>query len=199
LGYYVRVLSASEKGVDLSDVRAEIQCDIVEPTEVAGDDWSSFTIRDPKGEWIAEITRDIVTAGSMAEEELAAFDDFLDDQEPKSGSDWAREYLRGVKTIYAFQINTLDIDAAGWRSVQAAKNVIHERVGGILQADNEGFSNAEGFHITWDFSDTSSGLWWMAVREADAWTTFQMDLSNEAHRAAFKAGRVPDGITPGEP
>ncbi len=199
MGYYIRLLTPSNQSVSLAQLRATRDAGIIESEDVTGDEWSSFTIRSANGTWIAEITRDVVTAGSMAEEEIAAFNDFLDDQEPTSGTDWAKEYLKSVRTIYAFQINTLDIDAAGWKSVYAAKDAIHEHVGGILQADNEGFSNADGFHITWDFSDSVSGPWWMAVRDGDAWTTFQMDLGDHAHRAAFKAGRVPDGITPSEP
>lgn len=166
---------------------------------MADDGWSSFTIRATSGDWIAEVGRDVVTAGSLAEEELGEFHDFLADQEPRSGSEWAQEYLKSVRTIYAFQINTLQIDSTGWQMVGAAREVIHSHVGGLLQADNEGFSNTEGYHITWDFSDSVSGDWWMAVRSGDGWTTFQMDLGNPNHRTAFRAGVVPDGVTPSEP
>lgn len=196
MGYFIRVLSQTDQNVALSEIRREITGGSVEPADVVDDDWSSFTIRDATGRWIAEVTRDIVTAGSPAEEELAELRESLEEQEPKSGSDWARAYLTSVKTIYALQINTSVIDSDGWRYVQSAKDAIRTRAGGLIQADNEGFSNAEGEHITWDFPNSVSGAWWMAVRQDDAWITFQMELGNPEHRAAFKAGRVPAGVTP---
>jgi hypothetical protein len=64
----------------------------------------------------------------------------------------------------------------------------------IVQADGEGFTNEDGYHIIWDFSDQVTGPWWMAVLVNGRWVPFKMDLANRGHREAFLAGRVPAGV-----
>jgi hypothetical protein len=76
------------------------------------------------------------------------------------------------------------------------RELIWARGDAILQADREGFTNEDGFHIVWQFSDTASGPWWMAVREGDSWISFQIDLGRADHRAAFLAGRIPRDVKP---
>jgi hypothetical protein len=78
------------------------------------------------------------------------------------------------------------------------KDSIHAQVGGIIQADHEGFTEERGFQILWQFSDSVTGPWWMAVLRDGKWIRFQMDLGNRKHRKAFLAGKVPDGVTMGE-
>jgi hypothetical protein len=114
--------------------------------------------------------------------------------EPISAADWLRAYFPIVRTIYAFQVLNTIYSGNGWEVLGAAKNTIWAGAGGVIQADGEGFSNEEGYHILWQFSDDVSGDWWMAVLEDGDWVPFQMDLGDPAHRSAFKAGRVPDGV-----
>lgn len=72
------------------------------------------------------------------------------------------------------------------------KSTIWSKVGGILQADNEGFSNEDGYHILWQFSDDVSGEWNMAVKNFfGKWTNFTMDLGDLKQREEFWAGNVP--------
>jgi hypothetical protein len=82
----------------------------------------------------------------------------------------------------------------GWEVLGAVKNTIWAAAGGVIQADGEGFSNEDGYHILWQFPDDVTGDWWMAVLKDGEWEAFQMDLGNPAHRAAFKAGRIPNGV-----
>ncbi|HSE26404.1 MAG TPA: hypothetical protein VLB68_32350, partial [Pyrinomonadaceae bacterium] len=63
----------------------------------------------------------------------------------------------------------------------------------ILQADNEGFSNEEGYHILWQFNDSVNGTWWMAVMKGDQWKPFQMDLGDHKQRESFFKGQIPKG------
>lgn len=64
----------------------------------------------------------------------------------------------------------------------------------IIQADLEGFTNEEGYHILWQFSDPVTGPWWMGVLKNNAWVHFQMDLGNVSHREAFLRGEVPQRV-----
>ena len=62
-----------------------------------------------------------------------------------------------------------------------------------MQADREGFSNEDGYHILWQFSESAKGDWWMGVLRDGSWTHFQMDLGNLKQRESFFQGLVPDG------
>ena len=68
------------------------------------------------------------------------------------------------------------------------------KVGGIIQADNEGFSNEDGYHILWQFADDVSGNWNMAVKNFFGnWTNFTMNLGDQRQREEFWKGSVPKG------
>jgi hypothetical protein len=55
----------------------------------------------------------------------------------------------------------------GWRELSAVKDKLWSQLGGILQADGEGFSNEDGYHIVWQFSEHVSGPWRMGVINQD--------------------------------
>ena len=74
------------------------------------------------------------------------------------------------------------------------KDVIFTQVGGIIQADREGFSDEKGYHILWQFSNSVKRPWWMSVLKDGQWVRFQMDLGSRKHRAAFFRGEVPAGV-----
>ena len=64
-----------------------------------------------------------------------------------------------------------------------------------MQADGEGFTNEDGYHILWQFGEEVEGPLKMAVLGEDGrWTEFEMDLGDRRQRAAFLAGQVPDGV-----
>jgi hypothetical protein len=79
----------------------------------------------------------------------------------------------------------------GSAALHAIRHKLFERGESILQADGEGFTNDEGYHILWQFSDAVTGPWDMAVLEEDAWRNFSMDLGDPDHREAFWQGLVP--------
>jgi hypothetical protein len=63
-----------------------------------------------------------------------------------------------------------------------------------MQADGEGFTNEEGYHILWQFHDGVTGEWNMAVRNFfGQWTRFTMDLGDNLQRKEFLNGKVPKG------
>ena len=70
-----------------------------------------------------------------------------------------------------------------------------ERGDAIIQADGEGFTNDDGYHIVWQFSDSVSGPWNMCGYKDDLWHHFEMDLGDPDHRAAFLKGEVPDDLS----
>ncbi|HET6170669.1 MAG TPA: hypothetical protein VFE01_10840, partial [Terracidiphilus sp.] len=119
----------------------------------------------------------------------------IDECKPETGVAWLREYLNSVKTIYAFQhLQGADTEEGG-NVLHALRSHLWERGDAILQADNEGFTNEEGFHIVWQFSDSVSGPWNMGVLQDGTWYHFKMDLGDPDHRAAFFNGEVPEDLS----
>ncbi len=101
-----------------------------------------------------------------------------------------------MKTIYAIETLEGITQKDGWGIVNSVRQAIVETVGGIAQADFQGFTNEQGFHILWQFKDEITGPWNMAVLKDGDWRTFQMDRADPDHRAAFQRGEVPAGTTP---
>jgi len=142
------------------------------------------------------IERVPVTAGSLASEELEEFAAEVGDCRPASAADWLAQYFTRVRCIYSLQIlHEVERDD-GWKSVRAIQEEIWKFAPSILQADNEGFSNEDGYHILWQFRESVDGTWWMGVLQDGLWQHFQMDLGNNQHREAFLQGKIPDGVQP---
>lgn len=159
------------------------------------DEWSQIILSHISGPEIALIERDEVREGELGKDELQEFIDEVEGYSPATAAAWLKKNLPSVKVIYAFQLLSGTEVNDGWTALHAVYYRTWEMAGGILQADLEGFSNREGDHILWQFSDRASGRWRMAVLGPEGkWIAFEMDLGNKAHREAFLEGRVPVGV-----
>ncbi len=169
--------------------------DLIEETSnEAG--WSQLILRHIGGADIAVIERNPVIPGELGAEEIAEFLEEVQDAYPASASKWLTEYLPSVAVIHAFQLLRGSEGTDARSAVRALQSFIWNQVGGILQADFEGFSNEQGHHILWQFGEDVEGKWQMAVLDPDGeWVTFTMDLGDPQHRQAFMDGRVPAGVT----
>jgi hypothetical protein len=117
------------------------------------------------------------------------------DVEPAVNVQWVMQYLARVKTIYRFRCQTGFSDTSDFELIQDILDSFrNDEPYGVLYAECEGWSNENGHHLTWEFSDRVTGSWWMALCEEDGWRYFQMDLGDRDHRRAFKAGKVPEGL-----
>jgi len=198
MGYYIRVLAVNSALPTDEELRSCLpgtsSAELV--VESAGDDgWSQLVLRHRDGPEIALIERNVVAADELGSAEIAEFIEEVKGEKPESTARWLEQFLPRVKVIYAFQLlGGTEVDD-GWAAVHAVQSRMWARCGGILQADGEGFTNEDGYHILWQFSDTASGPWNMAIIDQQGrWTRFEMDLGNEEHRAAFVRGMVPAGV-----
>ena len=132
--------------------------------------------------------------GSPGQDDIADLIEDSQDCKPESGVAWLHEYLEAVKIVFSFQ-HLLGADSEeGSAALHALRNAVWEGGGAIIQADPEGFTNEEGYHIVWQFSDTVSGAWNMAVLQEETWHHFKMDLGDPDHREAFLNGEVPGDV-----
>jgi hypothetical protein len=197
--YYTRVLTKQEEFPSVDELAQFIGAEhpgykvtLEEGTE---EDWESLLLSGDDEVEVAVLERNPVFDGSLGQDEIADFILDLEDCKPETGVQWLTEYLGEVKTIYAFQhlqgAETVD----GSNALHALRSHLWERGDAILQADGEGFTNEDGFHIVWEFSDSVSGPWNMGVIKDDTWFHFKMDLGDPDHRAAFLAGDVPEDLS----
>ena len=199
MGYFTRVLSRDEEFPPLDELAQFIQAE--QPqfklTLESGtaEEWESLLLSGIDEVEVAVIERNPVFDGSVGQDEIADFVEEIQDCKPNSGVQWLQDYLASVRTVYAFQHLQGSETVDGSNALHALRSKLWERGDAILQADNEGFTNEEGYHIVWQFSDSVSGAWNMGVIQDGVWRHFSMDLGDPDHRAAFLRGSVPDDLT----
>jgi hypothetical protein len=198
LSYYTRVLSKQEEFPSLDELAQSIAAEhpYYKLTLETGteEEWESLLLSGKDGVEVAVIERNPVFDGSVGQDEIADFLEDIRDCKPETGVEWLTDYLAEVKTVYAFQHLQGSETEEGGNALHALRTALWERGDAIIQADLEGFTNEEGYQIVWQFSDTVSGPWNMAVLQEDTWHHFRMDLGDPDHRAAFLKGEVPDDL-----
>lgn len=199
MGYYTRVLSKDEEFPPFDELaqfvrfnHPDYKLTIEEGSE---EEWESLLLSGNDEVEVALLERNPVSEGLVGEDEVADFIEETQDSRPDTGVQWLREFLAEVKTIYAFQHLQGSETEEGGNALHALRAHLWERGDSILQADNEGFTNEEGFHIVWQFSDSVSGPWNMGVLQDGAWLHFTMDLGDPDHRQAFLSGEMPPDLS----
>jgi len=196
MAYYIRILGTSDYKIHLDEIiillkdnglSAKFNID----TNETPDNWNIIEVSSLNGEYLMQIERN-TTNKDTGKEEIEEFKEEILEYKPISASKWLYKYLDKVKVIYTFQLLNGSMKEENFPIIESIKSAIWSKVGGIFQADNEGFSNEDGYHILWQFSDNVTGEWNMAVKNFfGGWTNFTMDLGNEIQRKEFLAGKVP--------
>lgn len=199
MGYYTRVLSKDEEFPSFEELSELIRTEHPEfrlsVEEGSEEEWDVLLLSGLDEVEVALLERNTVSDGSMGQDEIAEFLEELEDCKPKSAVQWLEDYLTAVKTVYAFQHLQGSETVDGGNVLHALRSKLWERGDAIIQADGEGFTNEEGYHIVWQFSDSVSGPWNMGVLQDGVWHHFTMDLGDPDHRAAFLKGMVPGDLT----
>jgi len=201
MGYYIRVLGKADQKIHIDEFINELAKDnlvakfSLDENETA-ENWTFITVANSNGDDLMQIERNIVVEGELGAEELLEFREDIKNYKPTSAVKWLNKYFDKVKVIYAFQLLGASMDDNNSLVIDSIKSTIWSKTGGILQADNEGFSNEDGYHILWQFPENASGNWNMAVKNFfGKWTNFIMDLGNQKQREEFWKGNVPKDVT----
>ncbi len=198
MGYYSRVLSKDESFPsieELAQLLGEHHSSYTLTIEDGEEDWESLLLSSKDGVEVAVLERNPVSNGSVGQDTVAEFLEDIEECKPETGVAWLKEYLPEVRTVYAFQhLQGADTEEGG-NALHALRAALWERGDAIIQADLEGFTNEEGFHIVWQFSDSVSGPWNMGILQDNTWYHFKMDLGDPDHRAAFLNGEMPHDLS----
>jgi hypothetical protein len=194
MGYRIRVLGKDLAAPSLEELQRAASPADLEADEGVGDNWEALILKHKSGVPIALIEKNAVVEGELGFGELHEFIDEVSYFKPDSSAAWLRSYFQEIKVIYSFQLlNGTDVDD-GFAIMHKVYAVVWRHAGGILQADQEGFSNEQGHTILWQFDDHVAGPWNAGVLDAEGqWVNFEMDLGSQAHREAFWRGEVPAG------
>ena len=199
MAYYTRVLSKDDEFPSFEALAQVVSADhpdfkltIEEGDE---DEWQTLLLSSVDEVEVAVIERNPVSDGSMGQDEIAEFMEDLVGCKPENAVEWLEDYLSEVKSVYAFQHLQGSETVNGGNALHAVRSALWEHGEAILQADGEGFTNEAGYHIVWQFSDTITGPWNMAVLQDGVWHQFAMDLGDPDHREAFLAGEVPEDVS----
>jgi hypothetical protein len=197
MGYYIRILGTQDPDIHLDELLENLKADglTAKLAFAEGDTpskWTLLEVTNDDGDALVQIEKKTVIDGEPGQEELDEYRDELEDFKPTSAAKWLTSYFDQVKVIYAFQMLNAAFDGNNYDIVNSIKTKIWNRTGGIFQADGEGFSNEEGYHILWQFSDNVTGDWSCAVLNASSdWDKFVMDLGDKIQRKEFQDGKVP--------
>jgi len=195
VAYYIRVLGTRDVPIGADELTSAVSAVGDFKLKFEGSEgWSAITISHTDDEEICIVERNPVREHELGGEELNEFLQEAAVARPRAAGEWLRTLLPRVQVIYAFQLLGGTDHANGWDGVHAVQTYIWNQVGGILQADREGFTNEDGDQITWDFSDRVAGLWNMASLKGDKWVAFRMELSDKKQREQFLDGEVPKGV-----
>ena len=201
MGYYIRVLGITDPNIHIDELVEGLSKDgltakfDLDPTE-SSDDWTVIVVANSDGEELMQIERNPVIEGELGQDELQEFREEIKEYRPNSAVKWLDKYFDKVKVIYAFQLLNASMEDKNFEIVGSIKTTIWNKLGGLLQADNEGFTNEDGYHILWQFADDATGDWSMAVKNIfGRWTNFTMDLGDTNQREEFWAGKVPKAAT----
>jgi hypothetical protein len=151
VAYYTRVLSKDDEFPAFEELaqlirtqHPDFRLSIEEGSE---EEWEVLLLSSLDEVEVALLERNPVSDGSVGQDEIADFLEDLRDCKPNSGVQWLEDYLSEVKTIYAFQHLQGSETVDGGNALHALRSSLWERGDAIIQADGEGFTNEEGYHM----------------------------------------------------
>ena len=202
MGNCIRILGTLDPDIHINDLvesltAAGISAGIDFDLSESPSQWTILEISNENGELLAQLEREPVSEQSEGEKEIRYLKEIIDGRKPASAVKWLIKYFENVKVVYTFRLLDIAYDEENLEIIAIIKNCIWEKAGGILQADNEGFTNEEGYYILWQFPDEVSGECNCAIEsKPGVWETFKIDLDDAIQRQEFKSGEVPRNSEP---
>lgn len=193
MSYDIRLFSQSTHTVSVLQLQSALDDCRFEVLD--GDDavWTELLVSSLSGDEICIIDR---TSRRLMTRETDSLRSELDAGSPRSAALWANAYIGAARVLYGCRYLSFGLSNVYSSVPGSVMWAIQSIVGsGIIHAEGQGFSNEEGYQITWEFSDRVQGPRQMAVLgDGGRWQPFEMDLGDVKQRAAFRAGARPVGV-----
>ncbi len=198
MGQIVRILTKDEKFIPLNDIRnylylKNLKCSLKLEFGTEAQ-WKEVSVQ-CDGIEIFFIERDSIKDDAIAKKELKDFKKILKKATPTTSSEWLQNYIKDVEVIYAIEIFPEISQYSGWEVLSSIQSFIFKQMNSaIVQSNNEGFTNEDGFNILWQFTSKNlKGKCYSAILDkSGAWVPFIMDLTNEDQILDFQDGLIPN-------
>jgi len=170
-------------------------------TEGTDAEWIELSLTHREDDWpigdlrCLPVRKDIPDNPGAAE--IALFLEEIEECEPTCNVPWLRQFLPQVRTVYLWSLWSGTEVKDGWAPVRQIEDVYLDGEETAVYAELEGWTNTDGNHITWEFTDNVRGggdPWWFGLYLDGRWHRFQMDLGDREGRECFKRGVIPPGV-----
>jgi hypothetical protein len=190
MGYYVRLLSPSEKRVSLLELLQQVET--LKLVSGTNNEWEEVLVSGPSENPIAHL-RNIAVSSEDGRQILEKLRDGIFASQPEKARAWVKARLDAAKTIYSFQLLTENLTTdMEWRVLGHLQNHLKDALGGIIQSDNEGYFNENGDYILWQMYSGAGGTIPAAIFDDNGkWQAFQLKLDDLKAVESFKRGDPP--------
>src|SRR5579871_572770 len=108
MGYFIRVLGIYDNPISVSELLAELEQQGLAASLKADQDddpWSVIDVEAENGSKLAQIEKNFVFPGCLAQAELDEFRAIIRAHQPLSAVQWLDRYFDKVRIMYAFRIH----------------------------------------------------------------------------------------------
>lgn len=190
--YDIRLFTPAARAVSVLQLQSAF--DAYRFEVIDGDDaiWTELLVSTQAGDEICVIDR---ASGRLLSGEIETARHELSDNRPRTAVQWIDRYLAATRVVYGCRHLSFGSSRAHAAAPSSVMWAIQSCVGhGILHVEGQGFSNEDGYQITWELSGKVQGTRQVAVLDRQGhWQTFEMDMSDARQREAFRAGLRPHG------
>jgi hypothetical protein len=192
MSYKTRILTPSEKIIPFSTLKkVSDRIKLVAGTENL---WEKIEIYDGHDILLATLEYAAVSPDSSGDATLKGLGKSIQDKYPVNARQWLTNYFTTVKSIYTFNIFPDRMNKNNWLILGGIQNFLKDSLGGIIQADNEGYYNEAGLYILWQMYEGATGNATAAsLDENGEWVPYSYSLRLDDKKAVdlFKQGIAP--------
>jgi hypothetical protein len=187
-----RLLTPSEKVIPFSTIKkVSDRIKLVSGTE---DLWEKIEIYDGHDILLATLEYAAVNPESSGAVTLKELDRTIQNKLPVNARHWLISYFTTVKAIYTFNLFPDRMNKNSWLILGGIQNFLKDSLGGIIQADNEGYYNEAGLYILWQMYEGATGNATAAsLDDKGQWIPYSYSLRLDDKKAVdlFKQGIAP--------
>src|SRR5687768_5865732 len=143
MAYYIDVLTPSTERIAIEDIRREAlkylpECEVF-LNEGTDEEWQELFVWINENDPVCTLECSPFTKGESDETDLGWMLWNIEECEPANAVRWLRNYLPQVNTVYRFRFLTRAFDDTDNGLTGALIRWIHDKRGGIIRAENEGY------------------------------------------------------------
>lgn len=190
MSYKVRSLTTSDRVIPFGVIQR-----LTERTKlVSGSDqlWGKIEIYGAGDNLLSTLERDTIEPGNGGESTIKELRNLIHDSYPVNTREWLNKYFDSVRTIYTFNLIPDWMTKDEWPVLGGFQNFLKDSLGGIIQAEHEGYYNEDGDYILWQMYEGASGIIRAAsLNEKGEWVSYSLKINSEKAVNLFKHGISP--------